>query len=225
MGKPTWGKVAKVLFLSNERRYLQTTYSESNERLRVWRFELERLKEEFSPLLSLALLRNRVGWSQCWYVAACRNGASSSWVCIASLDTFWHSIESTMVFFQWNREFWRPASVVNVAVRLLGEMSHTSRPSIPNSPRQSPDSRQLQVTGDHSLFSSYFCVLSFLRTWIIFTTAVFGVFPCHSFSAEAWFGLIELETEMQLSGYHGFWDCPITMVDGVKDFLYSRFLC
>jgi len=41
---------------------------------------------------------------------------------------------------------------------------------------------------------------------IVSLNFVVGVFPCHSFfSAVTQFGLIELEMEMQLSGYHGCW--------------------
>ena len=35
---------------------------------------------------------------------------------------------------------------------------------------------------------------------------------------------MELETEMQLSSYHRCSGCSITMVDCVKDFLYSKVL-
>ena len=37
------------------------------------------------------------------------------------------------------------------------------------------------------------------------------------------FGLMELEMEMQLSGYHRYWGFSITMADCVKDFLLAGF--
>jgi len=77
---------------------------------------------------------------------------------------------------------------------------------------------------DHSLFPVIFVFFLFTHWDYIYycriVSFVFGVFPCHSFfSAVTRFGLMELEMEMQLSGYHGCWGCTITMVNGVKDSL------
>ena len=44
-------------------------------------------------------------------------------------------------------------------------------------------------------------------------------------SAVTQFGLMGLEMEMQLGGYHRYWGCSITIVNCAKDFHYSGFLC
>ena len=89
----------------------------------------------------------------------------------------------------------------------------------------------LKVTGDHSLFFLLFLYSFLFRIGIIYyhniiVTFVFGVFPCHwLFSVLTHFRLMGPGIEMQLSGYHGCWGCRITMVDCMKDLLYSRSLC
>jgi len=113
-------------------------------------------------------------------------------------------------------------------------MSHTSRPAVPRSHRQSTAVPLLLPVESHQgslTFFLFFFVFFLFTLWdniyyCRIVSFVFGVFPCHSFfSAVTRFGLMELETEMQLSGHHECWGCSITMVNGVKDFLYSRFLC
>jgi len=107
-------------------------------------------------------------------------------------------------------------------------MVHISRPAVPRRPQQSPYSLTLKVTGEHSLFSYYFHILSFYAL-VLFTTVSFPLFLefflLTRFSVLTPFGLMGPGIEMQLSSYDGWWGCRITMVNCMKDVFYSRSLC
>ena len=109
----------------------------------------------------------------------------------------------------------------------------SSRPTIPRSPRQSPAVTLFPSVQSHQrslTFSCYFCDLSFYTLGLdLLQPYCFLCFWCPPLSLvflcrnPVW--IDELEMEIQLSGYHRCLGCSITMVKGVKDFLYSRFPC
>jgi len=89
-------------------------------------------------------------------------------------------------------------------------------PVVSCSPPQSPAVPLFPNVESHggSLFCNYFCIRSFYASVLYllpYCFLCFGVFPCHwLFSVLIRFRLMEPETEMQLSGYHGCWGCSIT---------------
>jgi len=104
-----------------------------------------------------------------------------------------------------------------------GGMARAALPSpvVLVSPPQSPYSLVFKVTRDHSLFSCYFCDLSFYTLGLdLLQTYCFLCFWCPPLSLvflcrnPVW--IDELEMEIQLSGYHRCLGCSITMVKGER---------
>jgi len=141
-------------------------------------------------------------------------------------------VPSRPVFFQTCPATRRQGQVPH---RPRGEMSHSSRPAVPRSPRQSPAvsashpqspySLVLTVTGDHSLLSCSFCVLFFyaLVLYLLLPYCFISLW-CFSLSLDfpsrnpVW--IDGTGDGNPTYGCHGYWGCAST---GTKGFVRCPF--